>query len=470
MRVGIIGSQLSGLTTRSTLGYETQQIQKACTTRGHRVQLIDPKRTTCGVEGANSFARFRTLEDESIDVTDLDAILVRRTGEMIDEILDFLKFSIKANQDLLVVDTIESMGRPTSKVESISKRAGVISQPDTQILSIGSDLSEGFDFPLISKPMFGTGGNGVVLCQDAGELDVEVNANYSHYSGYATIVQKDVTGKDEYRIVVVNGVAVGCVSKPAPQHGIARNASFVSEFSDYTGINKSKIMAFAEKVSLYMGQFFSGVDIVERDGKLYVLECNRNPQFQHFDFATNARVADVLVEAIENARHSHQVKKPQKPQSVDSSSVRKPRVFIGSSSEGLKIAEVVQWSLESKNDVETTIWKQGVFKPSATGFQSLDAALQDFDFAIFVLTADDKTSYRELDVVTARDNVIFEAGLFMGALGTNKVFLLASSEAMPKVPTDLNGVNLVTWAPHSNGNLRSALGGAMYEIREEMGL
>jgi len=451
-------------------GYETSQLQKTFMAKGHTVFLIDPEKVTCGTNSLGCFARFRVEEDQIIDVNELDVVIIRRTSGMIDEIIDFAKFATKANENLFIVDSIESMGRPTSKVESISKRAGAIPQPKTQVLHDVNDLDEGFQFPLISKPMFGTGGKGVVLCKDVQELQTEIEANYAGYSGYATIVQNDVTGDFEYRVVVVNGVALGCVSKPAPEIGIARNADNVPEFSEYSGVNKSKIMQFAERVSLYMGHYFSGVDIVERHGELFVLECNRNPQFQNFDFATKTRTAVSMVDAIEKSKHSEQKRKPERPEMLDNSSVRKPTIFIGSSSEGLPIAEAMQWGLERSNTVETTIWTQGVFTPSSTGFHSLNGAVQDYDYAIFCITADDKAVYREVDVLTARDNVIFEAGLFMGALGAEKVFLLASSELMPKIPTDLSGVNLVMWHPHTNGSLKSALGKAIVEIRDAMGL
>lgn len=469
MKVGLIGSHLSGLTARGEVGYETRQIQKACVSRGHHFLFIDPEKTTCGVNSEGCFARFASDEYQSVCMTELDVLIVRRTAGMIDEILDFLKFSQIANRDLLIVDPIESMGRPTSKVEAIAKRSlDYLSQPNTQVLRKIDDLDEDFSFPLVAKPMYGTGGKGVVRCENINDLNDALEQSYDQYSGYATIVQEDVTGINEYRVLVVNGKGLGCVSKPKPMEGIARNSTFVDEFEQYEGANRFKLMRFAERISLYMGQFLSGVDIIENDGRFYVIECNRNPQFENFDFATKSRSAPAIVEEIENIRHATSPKNQKRDRKIEESSVKKPTIFIGSSKEGLPVAEVLQWSLENSEQYETALWNQGAFKPSSTGFQSITKALEEYDFAIFCLTADDKTTYREMDVVTARDNVVFEAGLFIGALGADKVFLLVSTESIPKVPTDLNGVNLITWTPHSNGNLRSALGKAVVEIRDQM--
>ena len=58
----------------------------------------------------------------------------------------------------------------------------------------------------------------------------------------------------------------------------------------------------------------------------------------------------------------------------------KPRVFIGSSVEGLVVAESLQLGMEF--DVESTIWSQGVFGLSDGTLESLVRAVKEFDFAV----------------------------------------------------------------------------------------
>jgi len=65
----------------------------------------------------------------------------------------------------------------------------------------------------------------------------------------------------------------------------------------------------------------------------------------------------------------------------------KPKLFIGSSSEALDIANAIQENLA--HDTEVTIWNQGVFKLSSTTLSDLVAAVQQSDFAIFVFNPDD---------------------------------------------------------------------------------
>jgi predicted nucleotide-binding protein len=64
-------------------------------------------------------------------------------------------------------------------------------------------------------------------------------------------------------------------------------------------------------------------------------------------------------------------------------------LFVGSSSEGLEIAEAVQRHLDRVCEVE--LWTQGVFRTTQGTLESLVIALSRLDFATFVLTSDDLT-------------------------------------------------------------------------------
>ena len=101
---------------------------------------------------------------------------------------------------------------------------------------------------------------------------------------------------------------------------------------------------------------------------------------------------------------------------------RRPSVFVGSSTEGLNIAKAVQVLLDLS--CEVTIWSQGVFGLSHGTLESLVNSVDDFDFAIIVLTPDDLIISRDAIQPTGRDNVLFELGLFMGALGRERTFII----------------------------------------------
>ncbi|MDK9701007.1 MAG: nucleotide-binding protein [bacterium] len=117
-----------------------------------------------------------------------------------------------------------------------------------------------------------------------------------------------------------------------------------------------------------------------------------------------------------------------------------PVLFIGSSSEGLKIAERVQKSMTNKGII-TKLWKDNVFSPSSTFIESLESIITIIDFGLIILTPDDITVSRGKKNQSPRDNAIFELGLCIGALKRQRVFFLVNSGTDVKIPSDLLGVN-----------------------------
>jgi predicted nucleotide-binding protein len=144
----------------------------------------------------------------------------------------------------------------------------------------------------------------------------------------------------------------------------------------------------------------------------------------------------------------------------------RPRVFVGSSVEGLDVANGIQAGLEF--DCESTVWTQGVFGLSRGTLESLVEAAQNSDFAVLALTADDVTTKRENTNASPRDNVIFELGLFMGALGRDRTFIVHARGQDLDLPSDLEGITTATFGERSDGNLQAALGPVCTKIRTAM--
>lgn len=145
---------------------------------------------------------------------------------------------------------------------------------------------------------------------------------------------------------------------------------------------------------------------------------------------------------------------------------RRPRVFVGSSTEGLPIARALQVLLDHTCEVE--VWDQGVFEPGGMTLPSLIEAAHRFDFAIFVVSPDDITDKRGSMKQTPRDNVIFELGLFMGTVGPSRSFMVHERDSSPDLPSDLAGVTRVTFHMHSTGNVRASLGAAGTTLEEKI--
>jgi hypothetical protein len=133
--------------------------------------------------------------------------------------------------------------------------------------------------------------------------------------------------------------------------------------------------------------------------------------------------------------------------------VQRPAIFIGSSSEGIHVAEGVERQLE--NCAKATIWNYDVFKLGMSNLETLTGQLDTFDFAIFVLSPDDKLEARGRSYSSPRDNVLFELGLFMGSLGRTRTFIVHAEGVDLKLPSDLAGI---TTSPYrSSDKLSEAL-------------
>ncbi|HET8785088.1 MAG TPA: TIR domain-containing protein [Candidatus Limnocylindrales bacterium] len=125
----------------------------------------------------------------------------------------------------------------------------------------------------------------------------------------------------------------------------------------------------------------------------------------------------------------------------------KPRIFLGSSGKQAKLVEAVTRGLA---DVADVVPWTAAFDPGVSTLDRLVELTHDVDFAAFVFAQDDWTS-NPTDATASgqaspRDNVVFEAGLFGGALGMRRTFILHAKGA--KLPTDLLGMTAVRYPEH----------------------
>jgi predicted nucleotide-binding protein len=113
-------------------------------------------------------------------------------------------------------------------------------------------------------------------------------------------------------------------------------------------------------------------------------------------------------------------------------------------------------------------WKKGVFGASEATIESLEKLLPQCDFAILILTADDKIRIREKRKVAPRDNVVFELGLFMGAIGRSRTFMLVEKRDELRLPPDLLGVTYLSLHMNNAKTIRESIGKAASSIRNRI--
>lgn len=145
----------------------------------------------------------------------------------------------------------------------------------------------------------------------------------------------------------------------------------------------------------------------------------------------------------------------------------KPAVFIASSSEGLRFAEYIYISLR-RNDVVPRIWSCGVFESGKTTIENLAKAAGESDFAVIVTSKDDIIKSRGAKNTSPRDNVIFELGLFMGALSRERTLVLVPKGVDFKIPSDLLGMTHIPYAFSTHGKVANSLREPIKVIRKQI--
>src|SRR5919204_4913506 len=125
----------------------------------------------------------------------------------------------------------------------------------------------------------------------------------------------------------------------------------------------------------------------------------------------------------------------------------KPRIFLGSSGQQEKLVQALTRGLQDIAEVDP--WTT-VFNPGVSTLERLVELTREVDFAAFVFAQDDWTTRgaspdAASGEASPRDNVVFEAGLFGGALGIRRTFILHANGA--KLPTDLLGLTSVRYDP-----------------------
>lgn len=125
----------------------------------------------------------------------------------------------------------------------------------------------------------------------------------------------------------------------------------------------------------------------------------------------------------------------------------KPRIFIGSSTEGLKVAERIKKYFSP--DYECFIWNDGIFQCNESFLDTLVKSASLFDFGFMVFSADDEAIVRDKNFETPRDNILFEYGLFLGRVGLDRAFVIAENTV--KIPTDMLGITQTRYDVEING-------------------
>ncbi len=165
------------------------------------------------------------------------------------------------------------------------------------LAALEAALNEGvLSYPFIAKPNLGSQGKGVLLVEQASQLN-ELSDRMESY-----IFQNFIKNDGDWRAIVVGGRVLGVIKRKSSGGSHLNNISQGGTASLETD---QKALLKISKLALYVASFFDytycGVDIIQdaETGKYYFLEVNSAPEWdgeQGFQAITGVNVADELMQ------------------------------------------------------------------------------------------------------------------------------------------------------------------------------
>lgn len=220
-----------------------------------------------------------------------EKFIIRRSRGNFEKLIAFVE--ILSKRGFVFTDSFRSISTNLNKEIFLATiESEIFPHPNGSFLAQkGDDISnKKLNFPLISKPVMGRHGEGIVIHENFESLQKEVENTEENL-----LVQQVLDIETEYRIFVVGNSALGAVEKKAaPGKKIANYAAGAS----FNRVELSKeFLDEAVKLCQIQEMDIGGVDVAKtKAGEHYILEINRCPEFKAFTGATGIDVAEKIIE------------------------------------------------------------------------------------------------------------------------------------------------------------------------------
>lgn len=108
----------------------------------------------------------------------------------------------------------------------------------------------------------------------------------------------------------------------------------------------------------------------------------------------------------------------------------RPKLFVGSTTTAREVAEILRAGLDDVADITT--WYEGLSTPSPNASDGLVDTARAFDAAAFALCGEPE------------GGVLLRLGVFLGALGRERIIVVSPVSRTIDLPSDLSGLTVAT--------------------------
>lgn len=234
--------------------------------------------------------------DFKIDPKDFSLLYIRQAYPYFQEIINLAKKFDTAG--VPVVDrTIAEGDLGLGKLVTLQKlQESNLVIPTTNLASILKQTD--FKFPLVAKWNYGFGGKQVHLIKKQEDLTIL----YKEYPPTQLLVQEFIPAEYEYKVVTIDFKSLPMVLKFK-----TKPDGFTPDFEHYEVIESNRlpqVVSLAERASKILNRELAKTDILETNGKLYILEVNRWPGLQTFEKFSNFNAVKAIIDYL-NQQKQH---------------------------------------------------------------------------------------------------------------------------------------------------------------------
>lgn len=279
------GQPLAVVTKDAFVTWEMKELGRAARRQSRAIVVLDPRRISFDVtHGAPCLRNMERQRPTAVlGRVDVDAL---QSGARLLKLLQRAHFPVLNDADAFTT------GRDKAEA-ALALSAAALPHPPTWVLGRPSEEwpPEGLTYPIVVKPIVGSGGRGVRLIRSAKRLAAIPQTRFPLLAqAYCGPVRRDL------RLLVLQGQPLGAVVR-TPAKGEWRSNSRLGATSKQTQVSEA-VESLAVDATRAIGADFAAVDLIESDDGINIIEVNVCPGFEHFSHVTGVDVAQQLVSAL----------------------------------------------------------------------------------------------------------------------------------------------------------------------------